>query len=102
MSALHDGPVFEPAFYMRRALKLFEECRKQLGDEVELLHDVHERVSPNQAVQFAEGRRAVQNVFHGGSAVAGGHRVLPPDPRRSAPRRSRWANCSTARTSGLR
>ena len=48
------APVFEPAAYIRRALKLFEECRKQLGDEIELLHDVHERVSPNQAVQFAK------------------------------------------------
>ena len=52
VGALHEGPVFEPAYYIRRALKLFEECRKQLGDEVELLHDVHERVTPNQAVQF--------------------------------------------------
>ncbi len=54
VDALHDGPVYEPAVYIRRALKLFEECRKQLGDEVELLHDVHERVSPNQAVQLAK------------------------------------------------
>src|SRR5580698_4143154 len=52
--ALHDGPVFEPAVYVRRAVKLFEECRKHLGDEVELLHDAHERVTPTQAVQFAK------------------------------------------------
>jgi mannonate dehydratase len=39
---------------MRRALKLFEACRKQLPDEIQLLHDVHERVTPNQAVQFAK------------------------------------------------
>jgi mannonate dehydratase len=54
VAALHSAPVFEPAVYIRRALKLFEECRKQLGDEVELLHDVHERVTPTQAVQFAK------------------------------------------------
>src|SRR5438105_2590377 len=54
VTGLHNAPVFEPAFYTRRALKLFEECRKQLGDEVELLHDVHERVTPTQAVQFAK------------------------------------------------
>ena len=52
--ALHDGPVFEPAYYIRRALKMLETCRTELGDEIELLHDVHERVSPNQAVQFAK------------------------------------------------
>ena len=61
--ALHDGPVFEPAAYIRRALKLFEECRKQLGDEVELLHDVHERVSPNQAVQFLKDAERFKMFF---------------------------------------
>jgi mannonate dehydratase len=54
VTGLHAGPVFEPAYYTRRVLKLFEECRKQLGDEIELLHDVHERVTPTQAVQFAK------------------------------------------------
>ena len=52
--ALHKAPVFEPAVYIRRALKLFEECRKQLGEEVELLHDVHERVTPTQGLQFCK------------------------------------------------
>ncbi|MGH9719388.1 MAG: enolase C-terminal domain-like protein [Bryobacteraceae bacterium] len=54
VKALHSGPVFEPAAYIRRALKLFEECRKQLGDEVELCHDVHERITPTQALQFCK------------------------------------------------
>jgi mannonate dehydratase len=54
VTGLHAGPVFEPAYYTRRVLKLFEECRKQLGDEIELLHDAHERVNPTQAVQFAK------------------------------------------------
>ncbi|MBI1895914.1 MAG: starvation-sensing protein RspA [Acidobacteria bacterium] len=54
VAALHDKPVFEPAYYMRRALKLFEEARKQLGEEIELLHDVHERVTPAQAIQFCK------------------------------------------------
>jgi mannonate dehydratase len=54
VEALHSGPVFEPALYIRRTLKLLEECRKQLGDEIELLHDVHERISPTQALQFAK------------------------------------------------
>ncbi len=52
--ALHNDPVYEPAVYIRRALKLFEECRKHLGDEIELIHDVHERVTPSQAVQFCK------------------------------------------------
>jgi mannonate dehydratase len=49
----HDE-VFEPGPYIRRTLQLFEEARKQLGPEIELLHDVHERVTPRQAVQFAK------------------------------------------------
>jgi mannonate dehydratase len=57
------GSTFEPAYYIRRALKLFEECRKQLGDEVELLHDVHERVSPNQAVQFLKDTERFKMFF---------------------------------------
>jgi mannonate dehydratase len=54
VKALHSGPVYEPAPYIRRALKMFEACRKELGEEVELLHDVHERVTPIQAVQFCK------------------------------------------------
>ena len=51
---LHDKPFFEPAVYMRRALKMLETCRQELGPDVNLLHDVHERLSPNQAVQFCK------------------------------------------------
>lgn len=54
VTALHNAPVFEPAAYIRRALKLFEECRKQLGEEIELLHDVHERITPTQALQMCK------------------------------------------------
>jgi mannonate dehydratase len=54
VKALHGAPVFEPAAYIRRALKLFEACRKELGDEVELCHDVHERVTQTQGLQFCK------------------------------------------------
>jgi len=54
LKPLHDGPFFEPAYDMRRALKLLETCRKELGPEVGLLHDVHERLTPNEAVLFCK------------------------------------------------
>jgi mannonate dehydratase len=54
LKGLHPGPVFEPGPYMRRTRQMLEECRKQLGEEIDLIHDVHERVSPHQAVQFAK------------------------------------------------
>jgi mannonate dehydratase len=52
-TGITDG-VFEPLPYVRRTLALFEAARKELGPEIELLHDVHERVPPRLAVQFAK------------------------------------------------
>jgi mannonate dehydratase len=45
--------TWEPGPYVRMLPKLFEHLRKQLGDDVELLHDVHERVPPILAMQLA-------------------------------------------------
>jgi mannonate dehydratase len=63
LKALHDKPLFEPAYQMRRALKLLEVCRTELGDEVELLHDMHERLTPNQAVQFCKEAEKFRMFF---------------------------------------
>src|SRR5947209_5066893 len=41
--------IWEPAPYVRMVPKLFEHRRTKLGDEVEPLHDVHERGTFNQA-----------------------------------------------------
>jgi mannonate dehydratase len=46
--------LWEPRAYVRTVPKLFEFLRKQIGDEVELLHDMHERVPPILAVQLAK------------------------------------------------
>jgi mannonate dehydratase len=46
--------LWEPHAYARTVPKLFEFLRKQLGDEVELLHDMHERVPPILAIQLAK------------------------------------------------
>jgi mannonate dehydratase len=46
--------VWEPRSYVRTLPRLFEHLRKQLGDEVELLHDVHERIPPILAFQLAK------------------------------------------------
>jgi mannonate dehydratase len=51
---LHDAPMFEPEDYIRRAMKMFEACRKELPEDIELLHDVHERISPIQAIRLAK------------------------------------------------
>lgn len=63
VKALHAAPVFEPAAYARRALALLEAARKELGDEVELLHDVHERLTPTQALQFCKDAERFRMFF---------------------------------------
>ena len=60
---LREGPVFESAAFARAGVKLLEECRKQLGDEVGLIYDVHERVSPNEAVQFCKEVEKLKMFF---------------------------------------
>ena len=46
--------IWEPAKYLRTVPKMFEHLRTTVGDDVELIHDVHERVSPNQAVNLCK------------------------------------------------
>ncbi|MGH2355069.1 MAG: enolase C-terminal domain-like protein [Chloroflexota bacterium] len=45
---------WEPTPYCRMVPKMFERLRGTFGDEVELLHDVHERIPPIQAIQLAK------------------------------------------------
>ena len=63
VAALHSDPVYEPAPYIRRTVNMLFEVRKQLGDEIDLLHDVHERVSPREAVQFAKDVEPVKLFY---------------------------------------
>jgi len=48
-----DGAYFDPKRYQHATLGMLEEVRNQLGDEIELLHDVHERLTPSEAIRFA-------------------------------------------------
>ena len=50
----HPGGIFEPGPYIKSALGLFEHIRSKVGWDVEILHDVHERVPPIQGVGFAK------------------------------------------------
>ena len=60
---IHTDEIFEPEPYVRRTLQLFETARKELGPEVEILHDVHERVPPRLAVQFAKDMEPYRLFF---------------------------------------
>ncbi len=46
--------TFEPTPYVRQTPRLFAYLRAELGDEVELLHDIHERIPPIQAIGLAK------------------------------------------------
>jgi mannonate dehydratase len=51
---IHQRGTWEPTPYVRTVPKLLEYLRVKLGDEVELLHDVHERIPPIQGVWLAK------------------------------------------------
>lgn len=48
------GAYFDPRDYARRMLDMIAYVRQQAGEAVELLHDIHERLTPIHAVQFAK------------------------------------------------
>ena len=52
-----------PAATVREIPKLFEHLRTTLGDEVELLHDVHERISPSQAIKLCKDLEQYRPFF---------------------------------------
>jgi mannonate dehydratase len=45
--------AWDPAAYTRIVPKLFDHLRGKFGYEIELLHDIHERVAPMQAINLA-------------------------------------------------
>jgi mannonate dehydratase len=48
------GAYFDDRAYPRNMLKMMEHIRSTIGEDVELLHDVHERLRPIDAVKFAK------------------------------------------------
>lgn len=49
----YEESNWEPSQYLRVVPKLFAHLRNALGDDVELLHDVHERCSPIEAARLS-------------------------------------------------
>lgn len=48
------GAYYDPDAYARSVPRLFDHLRASIGFEIELLHDVHERVPPIEAVRLAK------------------------------------------------
>jgi mannonate dehydratase len=57
------SPVFEPTPYVNNTIKMFEHLRAALGFDIELIHDVHERVPPAQAIQLAKALEPFRLFF---------------------------------------
>jgi mannonate dehydratase len=55
--------IWEPNRYVREIPRLFEYLRTRLGDDVELLHDVHERISPSQAIKLCKDLEPYRPFF---------------------------------------
>jgi len=55
--------TWEPKPYCLLVPKLFEHLRSKLGDEVELLHDMHERVPPVLAMQLVKDLEPYRPFF---------------------------------------
>jgi len=62
-AGLPPSEVWEPGPYVRTLPKLFEHLRKTLGDQIELLHDVHERVTASQAITLTKALEPY-NLFY--------------------------------------
>lgn len=48
------GAYYDPHAYMRSVIGLFDHVRSEFGWEVEIMHDIHERLSLADTLQFAK------------------------------------------------
>jgi mannonate dehydratase len=99
-AGIPPSPVFEPTPYVNNTIKMFEQLRARLGFDVELLHDIHERLPPNQAIQLCKAVEPYRPFF-----------MEDPFPRKMSPgsafsdsrplARLPWVNSSSTATSGF-
>lgn len=49
-----EGVFYDPQVYMRSIVELFKAVRQKFGYSLNFIHDVHERLTQNQALQLAK------------------------------------------------
>ena len=87
--------TFDSGPYLRGVPKLFAAVRDAVGWDVDLLHDVHHRLTPREAAQLGSRPRAVPAVLAGGPGAGRAAGVAAPGPPAHRSRRSPSARCST-------
>ena len=93
------GVYLDSRSYIRNTVKLFEGIRNKLGYEINLVHDVHERIAPIEAIKLARELEPFDLLF-----------LEDPVPieqtdwlarmREQTPYQSQKASCSTILLSG--
>jgi mannonate dehydratase len=58
-----EGAYYSRKEYMMNHLNMFEHVRNEIGFETELLHDIHERLQPIEAVGFAKDMEQFKLFF---------------------------------------
>lgn len=58
-----DGAYYDPRAYRRATLEMMAHVRAEVGPRVELLHDVHERLNPIDAIAFAKDVEPIDLFF---------------------------------------
>ena len=58
-----DGVYFDPRDYARNTIRVVEHIRSAVGEQIELMHDVHERLRPIEAVQLAKDMESFKLFF---------------------------------------
>jgi mannonate dehydratase len=59
----YAGPAFDDELFVDTIPKVFEHLRSKLGSSVKLIYDVHEKLSPNMAMEFAKRMEPYQLYF---------------------------------------
>ena len=58
-----DDNFMDPVFYAKRVVEMFKTVREKCGEKVELLHDIHERIQPMEAIKLIKDLEPYRPFF---------------------------------------